>query len=449
MNQSGAFWARIAISACLLAANLPVQGASGHGWTATDFKDPDFFPILPWDPLEGWDGKRTDYEVNGLESLVACHFNMAGFVRPKDLPRCRKLGLGAILLPSGGGVLPLKYQREWKHLSDEEIDRRVKAMVKAGGANPALCGYFIMDEPGVADFPALGKAVAAVAKYAPGKLAYINLFPDYATLGAPDMSQLGTTNYTEYLEQFVKVVRPQLISYDNYTVQYSDDLKNMARGASYFKNLLEIRRVAQSHQLPYLNIVAANQLRPGHAVPTPANLLLQAYTTLAAGYRGVTWYTYFGRGYRYAPIDAAGNRTLTWSYLSEVNRQVAALAPVLRRLSSTGVYFSSPAPAEGLPALPGDLIQSIASTAPIMAGEFTEGYFLLVNISLERSANLSLSLKRSGTLEQVSAVDGRQRPLSRGQDGVWLGPGQGVLLRSLAGAKSEPANQKSGRSAAG
>src|SRR5205807_1758717 len=96
------------------------------------------------------------------------------------------------------------------------IERRIRRMIHAAGTSPAITGYFIMDEPSVSDFPALAKAVAAVKRYAPGKLAYINLFPDYATLGAPDRSQLGTTNYTEYLERFVTEVKPQLISYDNY-----------------------------------------------------------------------------------------------------------------------------------------------------------------------------------------------------------------------------------------
>src|SRR5262249_44872991 len=142
--------------------------------------------------------------------------------------------------------------------------------------------------------------------YAPGKLAYINLFPDYATLGAPDTSQLGTPNYTEYLERFVTEVKPQLLSYDNYMVQYSMDLQDRAVAASYYRNLLEVRRVALEHQLPYLNIVASSQIRTDKAVPSPANLLFQAYTTLGAGYRGVTWYTYFGDGYAYAPLSKSG-----------------------------------------------------------------------------------------------------------------------------------------------
>ncbi|HWX18378.1 MAG TPA: hypothetical protein VN578_00600 [Candidatus Binatia bacterium] len=421
------------VAGLILLVFLPATKATDK-LASSDITQPEFFPILPWDPLEGWDGKAHDSEVNGLESIAECHFNMAGFVRPKHLPKCRKLGLGAFLLPSGDGVLPLKYQSEWKNLADEEINSRIRAMVKAGGSNIALRGYFIMDEPGLSDFPALGKAVAAVKKYAPGKLAYINLFPDYATLGAPDRSQLGTTNYTEYLERFIADVKPQLLSYDNYMVQYSDDLQNRSLAASYFRNMLEVRRVAQEHHLPYLHIVAANQLQPKHPIPSPANLLLQAYTTLAAGFRGVTWYTFYGRGYQYAPIDAAGNKTPTWSCLREVNRQVAALAPVLCRLSSTGVFFSSPPVVDGLPLLPGQVIDTVTCSSPLMVGEFkgrdAETYALLVNLNLEHSANLSLKTKSSGAnLKLVSAVDGALLSFEIAKDGFWLMPGQGILLK--------------------
>ena len=400
----------------------------------TDCSQPDFFPILPWDPLHGWDGKATEVEINGLDSIAECHFNFAGFVLPKDLPKCRKLGLAAIVLPLDNALLPPGYRKQWRELAESEIESRVKTLVKSAGSNPAAKGFFIMDEPSVRDFPGLGKAMAAVKKYAPGKIAYINLFPDYATLGAPDTSQLGTSNYTEYLERFVAEVKPQLLSYDNYMVQYSDDLKKPHVADSYFRNLAEVRRVGQKHQLPCLQIVASNQLRPGHTLPSPANLRLQAYTTLAAGFRGVTWYTYYARGYKYSPIDLDGKRTLTWTSLQEVNRQVSTLAPVLGRLTSTGIFFTDPVPASGLPTLPGRVVVSITSSAPMMLGEFRsaqgEDYFMLVNLSLERSASYSLATKNRGdALEEVSAVDAAPRPFAASKDGFWLTAGQGVLIR--------------------
>ena len=263
-------------------------GETGNRFASGDITKPDFFPILPWDPYHGWSKPFVEHRPNGLESIADCNFNMAGFVQPRDLRRCEKLHLGAIVLTGEADAITPAYRREWKKLSDEEIERRIKVIIQAAGKSPAIKGYYIMDEPGVVDFPALGKAVAAVKKHAPGKLAYINLFPDYATLGAPDRSQLGTSNYTEYLERFVAEVNPQVISYDNYMVQYSDDLKDTAKAASYYHNLLEVRRVAQKHQLPCLNIVSINQIRPPAPIPSPANLQFQAYTTLAAGYRGVT-----------------------------------------------------------------------------------------------------------------------------------------------------------------
>ena len=388
---------------------------------------------MPWDPLHGWDAKHLEFKTNGLESIKDCGFNFAGFVLPPDLKQCRKLGLAAIVLPTDDPIRPSDDRKHWRHLSDAEIEARIKEMTASAGSNPAAMGFFIMDEPSVADFPALAKAVAAVKKHAPGKLAYINLFPGYATLGAADMSQLGTTNYTEYLDRFVNEVHPQLLSYDNYTVQYSDDLKKPAIGASYFRNLLEVRRIGQKYHLPFVQIVAANQLRPFHPIPSAANLALQAYTTLAAGYRGVTWYTYFGRGYKYSPIDGSGLKTPTWDYVRVVNRHVAALAPTLRHLRSTGIFFTEPPIASGLPILPGNLITGIKSASPMMAGEFDGldgSYVMLVNLSLDRSCNFTFTLRQSSDHPQeISPMDGKLRAFLPGKDGYWLPAGEALLLR--------------------
>lgn len=422
-----------ALGALSLVLSVCAFGAAGGRLDLSDITKPDFFPILPWSPYHGWKKPFVEQRQNGLESIADCHFNMAGFVWAKDLRRCEKLGLGAIVLPAGDDdKLSPAYRREWKRLPGEEIERRVQQLIRAAGKSKAIKGYYIMDEPGIVDFPALGRAVAAVKKYAPGKLAYINLYPNYATLGAPDMSQLGTSNYTEYLERFVAEVKPQVISYDNYMVQFSDDLKNQDKAASYYRNLLEVRRVAQAHQLPCLNIVSANQIRPHTPIPSPANLQFQAYTTLAAGYRGVTWYNYYGPGYKYTPVDPSGAKTLTWVYLGDVNSQVAALAPVMSRLISTGVFFSAPGPVEGLPLLPGKLVEAVACPTPVMVGEFRhtngDAYVMIVNLSLEQSAKSTLTLcQPSSSIKMVSAVDGSLSAFDQ-KNGLWLTAGQGALL---------------------
>ncbi len=68
-----------------------------------------------------------------------------------------------------------------------------------------------------------------------------------------------------------------------------------------------------------------------------------------------------------------------------------------------------------------------------MVGEFTDGagadFVILVNLSLQRSANIKLdTAKVYKTRQVVSAEDGRLSALD-GQRGHWLTPGQGVLVR--------------------
>ncbi len=364
---------------------------------------------------------------------------MGGFVKPEDLPQCEKLGLKAIMAPV---ETEQPWFGEWQKMSDQEIDNRVKGMVQKTAHSKAVLGYFIMDEPGAAAFPALAKAVAAVKKYAPGKLAYINLFPSYATVGSPDTSQLGTASYTEYLERFVNEVHPQLLSYDNYMVQGSDDLQG-PKAAAYYNDLLEVRRVSRKYGLPFWNIVSCNQIVKEYTVPSPASLAFQAYTTLAAGGRGVTWYKYYSDGYAYAPVDANGNMTETWQYLQVVNRQVRTLGPIMGGLKSTGVYFTSPPAVKSLPLLPGRVVKQVRSQAslhgvtatqpPIMVGEFADGsgndYVMLVNLSLERSANIKLETSTPYKTKQVySAMDGRLLPLDE-KNGHWLLAGHGLLVK--------------------
>ncbi len=394
------------------------------------------FPILPWSQVHG------QSTTNGIDSIAACGFTIAGFVQPEDLPACEKLGIKAIMAPPNGRSPFAK--DGWKHLSDADIDAYVRQIVDSSKHSPAVMGYFIVDEPGAPAFPALAKAVAAVRKYAPGKLAYINLFPGYATIGAPDQSQLGTASFTEYLERYVSEVKPQFISYDDYLVQYSDDMQNAGTAAGYYRDLLEVRRVALEHKLPFWNIVSSNQIRPVTPPPSPANLLLQAYTTLAAGGRGLSWYTYYSRGYGYAPVDKQGHRTETWAYLRMVNEQVRVLGPVMNRLQSTGVFFSGRQPVETAKTLPGRLIKQVLAVTSVrreglpelpgtMIGEFTsaagEDYFLIVNLSLTRSVNVKPQLiNATRKLTIISSVDGRELPFDTEQ-GHWLVAGAGVLVK--------------------
>ena len=419
----------------------------------------DFFPILCWNsiPIEV---RRAGGTKKALESVAECGFTAANYMTPEDLPLCEKLGVTALVsLPSSlvSGTLDQK-----------QLEEKVKEIVGRTAGSKALLGFHIMDEPKAENFPAVARVVAAVKKYAPGKLAYVNLLPSNVGLVNPKHFEKARSDHTKYLERYVAEVKPQFLCYDNYMVQYSDDLRLADVSIGYYGDLLAYRRIALKHGLPFWNVVASSQIRKWMPIPSPANLAFQAYTTLAAGGRGLSWYTYYQGGYAYAPIDTAGNKTETWRYLQVVNSQVQALGPIMNHLRSTGVFFTSPPPAQSLPVLPGRVIKRVQARAsvqgiagiddrvasntpptvrskapniatvnqPIMVGEFVDehgaDYVMLVNISLERSVNVKLDTVKTYNSRYVySAADGRRLPLGDAFDkgGIWLLAGHGVLIK--------------------
>ncbi len=174
----------------------------------------------------------------------------------------------------------LRLQLQDPLLAPESLDdpnRRAKldALIERVRHHPALYSYFLRDEPSAGDFPALGRLVEYLRQRDPAHLAYINLFPTYAT-----NQQLGTkgdvvTAYREHLRLYLEIVKPDLISYDHYQFRANDD------SDQYFLNLALIREYALASKLPFLNIVQACSWTPSMRVPNGDELRYLVYTTLA------------------------------------------------------------------------------------------------------------------------------------------------------------------------
>lgn len=394
------------------------------------------FVVMPWSHLHSNRGYDDIRNMDGLEGIAACGFNVAGYVWPEDLPKCKELYLKAFISQT-----ERETWQDWTKLNDAEIDRQARLLVGKTADNPQVVGYFIDDEPRAGDYPALAKAVAAVKRYAPGKIAYINLFPNHASPPTDLLERLQTDSYREYVERLATEVKSQLISYDNYTILRSMDMTiDPPLATSYYTNLAEVRSVALEQGLPFWNVVVCCQIRPWSPIPSPANLMHQAYTSLAAGASGVCWYKYFGDNRFYAPIDNNVGRTTTWRYLQTVNHHLRTLGPIIIKLKSTGLYFSSPAPDASLATLPGEITADVESTFPVMVGEFVDKdqtqYVMVVNISLTGSSLIKLKLKdEAASLSAASPEDGIFRPVDK-KAGVWMVAGQGVLF------KIEPGNTK-------
>src|ERR1017187_341217 len=252
---------------------------------------------------------------------------------------------------------------------------KLDALIARVRLHPALYDYFITDEPSATNFPALGKLVAYLRERDPAHLAYINLFPTYAS-----NDQLGTkgdtvTAYRDHLRQYVDIVKPGLISYDHYQFSVKGD------NEGYFLNLAMIRRAAQDAGLPFLNIVQAATWAASMRVPTGDEVRYLDYTSLAYGAQGISYYVYCCPGHTGAVAHADGTVTPLYNTLKTLNREFVSIAQQLQPLRSLGVYHAGmlpqgtePVPADGRfqldPPVPGMSYTNLQPVKGVLLGYF-------------------------------------------------------------------------------
>jgi hypothetical protein len=230
---------------------------------------------------------------------------------------------------------------------DDPVQReRLDALVARVRRHPALYAYFITDEPNATNFAALGRLVAHLRERDPAHLAYVNLFPTYASNAQLGNSGDTVAAYREHLRQYVEAVKPALISYDHYQFATQGDT------AQYFLNLALIRRAAQDAGLPFLHIVQACTWTPSMRVPGPEEMRYLVYTTLAYGAQGISYYVYSCAGHTGAIAQADGTPTPLYHALTTLNREFVAIAAQLQPLRSLGVYHAGMSPPGAEPLSP-------------------------------------------------------------------------------------------------
>lgn len=370
---------------------------------------PEEFAMLPW----GWTAGKADV----LRGIKECGFNLAGFVAPKDLNAVGKSGLKCIVFEPKNHVGDAEAQ-----LGETEIARRVKSLVARVGKHKSVFGYYLRDEPSARAYAGLRKWKDAYKKFAPDKLAYINLFPNYAS---PE--QMGVPTYREYLDEFVETVQPSFVSYDHYALMEGGGLRDL-----YFPNLEAIRAVAQKHRLPFWNIVLSNA-HFHYAEPSDAGFRFQLYTSLAYGARGISYFTYFTAdkgNYRLAPVDQFGNRTRTWEMLRHVNLQMHRLGAAYLNLKSVNVFHHPEIPQDCRGIATSRFLAAIEGKGSYLVGEFQDPenrpWIIIVNKSLSQSAWFRVQFRDSGAIHFVNAYTGKKDLWQDEND--WLAAGQGMLL---------------------
>ena len=325
-------------------------------------------------------------------------------------------------------------------LDDPKQREKLDALVDRVRQHPALYSYFITDEPSASQFSGLGRLVQYLRERDPGHLAYINLFPTYAS-----NEQLGTKGdkiaaYKEHLRLFIEQVKPALISYDHYQFGVSEDT------GQYFLNLALIRRASLDAGLPFLNIVQASTWAPSMRVPTPDEMRYLVYTTVAYGAQGISYYIYTCSGHTGGMANADGTPTPLYHAMKTLNREFVALTRELQPLRSLGVYHAGMLP-EGaeplskdaafafdppLPALkyqPRERVRGALLGCFGVAGKNSMAPTHALAVNLDYKAETVLGVHSAKPLELFDATSGRWITATNSRVELKLPPGGGRLVR--------------------
>ncbi len=345
-----------------------------------------------------WAGPEMTEDA--ARQMAEGNFNLV-WCRAEQLDNAYKFGLRALLYDN--------------LISPESLDvpekrNQLEALIARVKSHPAMYAYYLKDEPNAVQFPALGKLVAFLRSQDPAHLAYINLFPTYAT-----NEQLGNkgdvvTAYKEHLQQYLNIVKPDLISYDHYHFGATGD------GDQYFLNLALIREAALQAGLPFLNIVQACSWTPSMRVPHTAEVRWLVNTSLAYGAQGISYFVYVHRGFKGALATLDGQPTLLYYGLRLVNRDFVAYAEQLQSLKSIAVYHANVKPLPwGAVAFPDEAPICAVESVPLLWGYFGSlsslpTHFVIVNLDYHKP--VSITIKSKQPLEIFRPAQKRWQPFT-------------------------------------
>lgn len=331
--------------------------------------------------------------------IAAAHYNtvMCG---PPELELVAEAGLRCLAIG-------------WSRGAPDWIGESVSpAIARTWAANPAVWGYYVMDEPDNknAKRGAVFKQLAATVK----------------EFGAADPNHVAWINVSSatgnFLSDYMEVVKPELLSFDLY--------RWWARESDWWRGLEAHRDAALKAHVPMIMWIESNsseQRFNAHLPPPKDNatkIRWSVYTSLAYGCKGVQWFL--------------GS---TDEDVANLNAELAAMGTTLIGLESQRVFHTSAVPREGQ-RLP-ESSWYFTDAQDLVIGEFASPaepnarYLMIANKSIEadRDAVLVIKRRRVATVEEVNkkSVGRTALPMERRTDATLvrlrLSAGDGRLIR--------------------
>ena len=243
----------------------------------------------------------------------------------------------------------LAYASAWASKSESTI-RSTLARVMY---HDNFAGIMLVDEPGKVMFEEMAHAKSLFENVLSGtsdKLYHCNLFPTYAnqkqlwfrSYTASDVVPVEKYTYQEYVDDYMRIYNPPVLSYDFYPIQ--GQFPRLSNG--YFENMSVIRTAAMKANVPFWTFVQTCAFAKGQRLPTEADLLWNVNTCLAYGAKGMQYFCGVNpddnsaETFRGSMFDRAGNPTEVYYHVQKANKQIKAVDDVLMCSKSQGVIVA-------------------------------------------------------------------------------------------------------------
>ena len=292
-----------------------------------------------------------------------------------------KYGLGAVV----GGVLPGWWGGDGDNAGQMAATNPLSAYEKAAEAfvdHPAVWGIDTGDEPSALDFPHYGKVTALTERLFKNQFAYLNLYPNYASVAqnsaAQTVNQLGTATYDEHIDSYCRNVGLDYLCYDFYMYSLSADHASHKGIHRAYENLRVVADACRATGRDMWIVLQVNSNRPEEWISLD-QLRFQAFSAMAFGAQVITWGCYTAGWWHNQVLDERGEKTAQYDKLRAVNAEIHALGERYMMYRNTSTHFIgftgghalSDTRAAAIPALDTGAFRDLraAGGAPLIAGQ--------------------------------------------------------------------------------
>ncbi len=200
--------------------------------------------------------------------------------------------------------------------------------------HPAIWGIDAGDEPSALDFPYYGRVMDLVDRSFPHQFAYLNLYPNYASVAVntahETVNQLGTATYAEHIAQYCQHVGTDYICYDFY--MYSASVE----GA--YENLRIVSDACLRTGRSMWIVLQVNSNREAEWI-TENQLRFQAYSAMAFGAENIIWGCYTAGWWYNQVLDEKGEKTEQYDKLKKINAELHTMGDEYMRYRRVSTHF--------------------------------------------------------------------------------------------------------------